>query len=902
MSAVPALPVLVAGLRQAAWLSPDGESELLAPGPAVERAHATPPLVCHLRQTATRLDAAPFPAWDILTLFAFVRPARFCVPTPRGVAQALDLPPPGDLEAAALGLLDATARLLDDVAAHPAPRALAALAATMGRGGWPWAEVILGVLGIEAEGGPHALEVWRDLPEWAEHAPPPPPGGLPVTPEEARARLDQLLGRDQRIRTDAEHRPAQADYAGVLTGAFAPRAMPDTPHLVLAEAGTGIGKTLGYIAPATAWAERNEATVVLSTFTRNLQHQIDAELTRHWPDPVEKARRVVVRKGRENYLCLLNLDEAVRQIAARPRWAIPLGLMARWTAATRDGDMVGGDFPAWLAGLVGPGLTRALADRRGECIYTACPHYTRCFIERNVRRARRARIVVANHALVMVQCALGDADLPTRFVFDEGHHVFAAADGAFAAHLSGAETHDLRRWLLGRDGGSRSRLRGLMTRIGDLIASDGDEEHLDALLRAGRILPGEGWLNRLVEDRAEGPTEAFLAALRRQVHARTVHRDGPYTLECETTAPEPDLLAAAETLEAGLDRLDRPMRALANSLLARLNEEAEDLDSAMRTRLEAAARSLGRRADLVAGWRTMLHVLGREAPADFVDWMSVERLDGREVDMGLHRHWRDPTRPFIEALAGPAHGMVITSATLTDTERDGTVDWTAADQRTGAVHLAAPAIHSHHPSPFAYDRLARVFIVTDVRKDQLDQVAGAVRSLFQAAGGGALGLFTAISRLRAVHGRIAGALETAGLPLYAQHVDDLDTATLIDIFRAEPDACLLGTDAVRDGVDVPGRALRLIAFDRVPWPRPDILHKARRAAFGGRVYDDRLTRLRLKQAFGRLVRRADDVGVFVLLDPMTPSRLLDAFPPGVPIRRCGLAEAVAETRSFLKDF
>ena len=151
-----------------------------------------------------------------------------------------------------------------------------------------------------------------------------------------------------------------------------------------------------------------------------------------------------------------------------------------------------------------------------------------------------------------------------------------------------------------------------------------------------------------------------------------------------------------------------------------------------------------------------------------------------------------------------------------------------------------------------------------------------------------------------MHERIAEPLDVAGLPLYAQHIDGLDVATLVEIFRAEEDACLLGTDAVRDGVDVPGRALRLIVFDRVPWPRPDILHKARRVAFGGKKWDERLTRRRLRQAYGRLIRRADDTGVFVLLDPMMPSRLCGAFPAGVEIQRVGLAEAVAETARFLK--
>jgi ATP-dependent DNA helicase DinG len=210
-----------------------------------------------------------------------------------------------------------------------------------------------------------------------------------------------------------------------------------------------------------------------------------------------------------------------------------------------------------------------------------------------------------------------------------------------------------------------------------------------------------------------------------------------------------------------------------------------------------------------------------------------------------------------------------------------------------------PALRARVPSPFDYAAQTRAFVVTDVRKDDLDQVAAAYRELFLAAGGGGLGLFTAISRLKAVHERIAGPLDAAGLPLLAQHVDGIDVGTLIDIFRAEEDACLLGTDAVRDGVDVPGRSLRLIAFDRVPWPRPDILHRARKSAFGGKLYDDRLTRLKLRQAFGRLIRRAGDTGVFVLLDPMMPSRLAGAFPEGVTLRRVGLAEAIAETRVFL---
>jgi ATP-dependent DNA helicase DinG len=283
---------------------------------------------------------------------------------------------------------------------------------------------------------------------------------------------------------------------------------------------------------------------------------------------------------------------------------------------------------------------------------------------------------------------------------------------------------------------------------------------------------------------------------------------------------------------------------------------------------------------------------------DFVDWFALDRSDGREMDVGHYRHWLDPTKPFAEVVAKPAHGMVVTSATLTD--GSGTAEaWAAAEMRTGAVHLPLPAIRARVASPFNYADQTRVFIVTDIGRNDMDQIASAYRSLFLAAGGGGLGLFTAIARLREVHRRIAPALEQAGIDLLAQHVDAMETATLIDIFRGEVDACLLGTDAVRDGVDVPGRALRLIVFDRVPWPRPDLLHKARKATFGGAAYDDQLTRLKLKQAFGRLVRRADDHGVFVLLDKAMPSRLLTAFPEGVAVERLGLAEVIRRTAEFL---
>ena len=938
---LPRAPVLVVAPRHAVWLEIDSAPTRLSHTDVRARLSAAgpPPYVCHARATARRLGLPDLAALDVLELFAFVHPARLAVPTVRGLARALGLALPESSEDEAATLRAAAGRLLAALAAPGLAGAAdaPAIARAMMRAGWPWGEAALAALaaggrapagaGRRDDAGP--LAVWTRLKEWQESAPPPAPGHDPVAPAAARRRLAHLLG------DGAEPRPEQADYASAACAAFDPMEAEESPHVVLAEAGTGVGKTLGYIAPASLWAERNEGTVWLSTFTRNLQRQIDQELDRLYPTPQAKAEKVVLRKGRENYLCLLNMEEAVGRSALLPADRIALGLMARWAAATRDGDMTGGDLPAWLADLLGYGRTLGLADRRGECIHGACTHYRRCFIEKSQRKARRADMVIANHALLMVQAAraaFGTGDergAPTRYVLDEGHHIFDAADSAFSAHLTGSEARELRRWLLGpetRGRGGAGRARGLSSRIGDLTEDqETAHEALEAALTAARALPGNDWNQRLADGSAFGPCERFLALVRSQVLARAPAPESGYSIEAPVHPPVPGLAEAATALAAALTAIARPLGQLAAALTALLDQEAESLESAERQRIEAVVRGIERRLDEQLGaWRSMLASM-KEPPADpsadsstdggrgnreenggpsadpegFVLWFAISRSEGRDVDVGMHCHYVDPTIPFAEFVTGRAHGALITSATLRDGSGEEEQDWAAAEAATGGRHLKAPAVRAALPSPFDYGEQTRVLVVTDVRRGAPEQVAAAYRALFIAAGGGALGLFTAIARLRAVHERIAGALDEAGIPLWAQHVDPLDTTTLVDIFRSETDACLLGTDAVRDGIDVPGRSLRLIVFDRVPWPRPDILHKARRRVFGGGRYDDRLTRGRLRQAYGRLVRRADDRGVFVLLDPALPSRLAGAFPPGVAVERVGLAEAVRITRDMV---
>ena len=173
----------------------------------------------------------------------------------------------------------------------------------------------------------------------------------------------------------------------------------------------------------------------------------------------------------------------------------------------------------------------------------------------------------------------------------------------------------------------------------------------------------------------------------------------------------------------------------------------------------------------------------------------------------------------------------------------------------------------------------------------LRSVDGPERAAIQSAG------MRAIDMRQIDERGIAAPLADKGLALYAQHVDPMETGTLVDIFRDDPRASLLGTDSLRDGVDVPGDSLRLVIMEGVPWPKPDILHRARKLAGGGTQYDDMIIRARLAQAFGRLIRRADDRGRFVMLSSAFPSRLLSAFPPGTPVRRCTLSEALQAVQS-----
>lgn len=849
----------------------------------------TPVLLINAPLVANRLGYPDLSGLDLLELFAFVHPARFCVPTAKGLADVLGLTQPGNDDAIPGFLQIAAARLIETCEAHDWAEREGAWSTlqSLAKMRWPWAQIIAPHIRK-----PEAAERWlfSKLPEWEEAPERPQPAQVAISSADVDAQLDHLTGQG------AEKRDGQRRYARDVGRVFAPRDRQATPHVLLAQAGTGIGKTLGYLAPASLWASVSKGTVWVSTYTKNLQRQLRSESARAWPERrADGSRPVVIRKGRENYLCLLNLEDAM-QGGFGGRAAILAQLVARWAAFSRDGDMIGGDLPGWLGTLFAKRGIAALTDQRGECVYAGCPHYRKCFIERSARASAQADLVIANHALVMINAARGrdHAQRPTRIIFDEGHHVTHAADSTFAAALTGQETIELRRWIIGPERKAKGRRRGLAARLADVASyDDASGEAVEAAVKAAHALPSDGWLQRLNDNDAFGPVEALLAAVRALTYARDESggQEAGYGIETEAAQLPGNVIELAGQAESALAAIRHPLVKLGVRLEAVLQDAPDWLDAQGRARIEGARHSLAWRIDLLAAWESMLARLGGPGDPEFVDWFAVDRSDAREYDIGIHRHWLDPMKPFAKTVLEPSHGVMLTSATLTDRSATG-ADWETAIAASGARHIEVEPIISSADSPFDYANRAQVLIVTDIKRGDLPALAGAYARLIEAAGGGVLGLFTAIRRLRAVYGRIADRLAREGLPLFAQHVDPIDTGTLVDIFRDDPRSSLLGTDALRDGVDVPGESLRCVVMEAVPWPKPSILHRARRAANGGSAYDDRLIRARLAQAFGRLIRSKDDKGHFIVLSSAFPSRLLSAFPKGTPVIRLTLEEAL----------
>ena len=235
------------------WIAAGGEVRGLGRGEAIARAAETPTIMLNAPLTGQRLGYPDLNGLDLLELFAFVHPARFAVPTPKGLADALGLTAPQDEEAASAFLRDAAARLLETLDGDwPEREGAWATAQALHRLRWPWAGTV-----AQRLQRPEKDERWlfSRLPEWQEQGGRAQPRPVRIGAQAAVDRLEGLVGHD------AEIREGQRAYAAAAASVFDPRPTEGRPNLLLAEAGTGIGKTLGYLAPASLWAAEADGAV-----------------------------------------------------------------------------------------------------------------------------------------------------------------------------------------------------------------------------------------------------------------------------------------------------------------------------------------------------------------------------------------------------------------------------------------------------------------------------------------------------------------------------------------------------------------------------------------------------------------------------------------------------------------
>lgn len=626
------------------------------------------------------------------------------------------------------------------------------------------------------------------------------------------------------------------------------RALSSGRHL-LVEAGTGVGKSFAYLVPALAWAAETGQTVAVATSTIALQEQLVRRdlplLQRSLPFEVSFA----LVKGRGNYLCLRRMTAA---LADRPLFEDDargqLEGIEAWSRTTLEGSRQ--DLPFQPLEAVWD-LVRA---EHGNCLGRACRFYARCPYQASRARAHEAHLLVLNHHVLLSDLALrrsGASFLPEvgAVIVDEAHDLEETAAehlGARASSLGLAQ-------VLGRLWHPRTRT-GLLAK------------HPDPALRVA-----------VEEARAEAAAffEGLAGALRAQGGAAGGGgARGAPSLSFPDPSPVP----------AGLcKRLEQLAAALETRRVA-----VEEQDVAL---------EIGARARSVAEAAGALAALAAPAADGTVRWIDVGArglsLCSAPVDVG----------PLLqEVLWSKVGTAVLTSATLT-TGRPASFDFLR--RRLGLAQADELALGS----PFDYARQARIVLRADLPDPARETEAweaslpDAVEAAVRESGGGALVLFTSTATLRRTAEALRPRMAAAGLELLVQG-EGLERPALLERLRVGG-GVLLGVASFWQGVDVPGEALRHVVIARLPFEVPTHpLHAARRARIesaGGNAFQE-LTlpqaALRLKQGFGRLIRRATDEGVVTILDPRMLTKaygrfLLESLPScPVEVRRGEATEQV----------
>ena len=614
--------------------------------------------------------------------------------------------------------------------------------------------------------------------------------------------------------------------------------------VLLAEAPTGVGKSLAYLLPAVLHAHAGAERVVIATCTRSLQDQLYERDLPALLEALDLRLPCARLKGKQNYLCPRALQLADGRGAEEDD---TLEELRRWAAGDEEGDL--DRFPA-----SDPEAMRRLRGRLGAdphaCTMLTCRKGRECYWVRARRAAAQARMVVVNHALLAlsgeVEGLLPDFDV---LVVDEAHRLEGVLLGQLEVTVSRNRVDEVLRLVgSGRRRGARAadglpagagllaRVRGFALPLfaGSRGSAANEREELEAL--AERVT------------RARADTERFFQAI-------------------EPTGERHEVYGARERYRTALELLGRDLEPL-ESILAHCNRFsrslhllAEDLNG-----LGAGATAdelVGELEQVGARFAQLGADLGQLAEATHRDWVYWRTAGGRGVE--LHGAPVSVGEHARRLVIGRARAAVLTSATLSTGG-----DFGFLAERLGlGDSWGLPYETASYPSPFPLERQMKVFVY-EGNGGEAEAVSEVVAELARATGRNQLVLFTAHERLRRARERLLG-LAARG-PLLAQEWDG-PASLLAERFRLERGAVLLGVQSLWEGVDFPGEALEILVVAKLPFSVPDEpLVEAR----GERLREQGLEPfqhdavpeavLRFRQGVGRLIRRSDDRGILVVCD------------------------------------
>ena len=601
-------------------------------------------------------------------------------------------------------------------------------------------------------------------------------------------------------------------------------------RILLCEAGTGTGKTLAYLVPVLLSNKR----VVISTATKALQEQIAYKDLPLIARTLELDPRVIVMKGLTNYVCRRRLAEfRMSEEATRPRYASPLRVLSQWVSETETGETselagLSEDDPIW------PHVTSSTDTRIGS----GCAYHDECFVTRMRREAESAQVVIVNHHLFFADLALRGPHpasvLPDydAVVFDEAHQIEDVAGLFFGSRVSRLRTNRLATEL-GRVIGALAPSSNVPEQV--LFASD---RFWELVLREHQ---GGAPRATVEHDFWRGPLQQAYFGLDLALEGAL----GVLT----SVDPADDTLSAARLRPAVVELLVRRTQALRDQLTG-----VVDGGAGMVTWLELSPPALS------------------STPVDLAPVLS--------------------DRVFASIPA-----VVLTSATLTtgDTAPTAPGNGSATPfhyfRRRFGVRDDVGAEELAVGSPFDFERQAVLYTPKDLPPARsaafLEKAADRVRDLVAITGGGAFVLTTSIASMQRLHGLLKTRLPRQTLFVQGQ----APKQALVSAFRASGDAVLVATQSFWEGVDVPGRALRLVVLEKLPFAVPtDPVVRARSLAIersGGNPFMDLFVpgaAIALKQGFGRLIRTRRDYGIVALLDERVHTkgyakRLLRALPP-----------------------